>query len=320
MKNKIFYLMHKNIKVLKVEILLYYQTLTFGNIEIINKKHLPIILKDEKGDLIKWFKNRFYDTKTNEIFKILDLINYNQNDKNLKSLYTLSFINYCVSLNDNYWFNPEEEYIIENSIPTRGDIDDFIIKPTTWENINYFNKKFDTAIGDIIEKVYYKQIRDFDDKLDYKTPDLLMFGSKNKRYIIEDNEIYVKKFANKKHLDKCFQIYEKLKEIKSPFILEQEFNFEKEYVKSKFFLNKDEDYVESFEIVIPFMNQYKNQDDYKFLKQCAIKLGCPRHEINKYFKTIKCLEKELGIKYDNTNIGFIVDSNTNKIKRCAPIR
>ena len=147
-----------------------------------------------------------------------------------------------------------------------------------------------------------------------------MFGSKNKRYIIEDNEIYVKKFANKKHLDKCFKIYEKLKEMKSPFILEQEFNFEKEYVKSKFFLNKDEDYVESFEIVMPFMNQYKNQDDYKFLKQCAIKLGCPRHEINKYFKTIKRLEKELGIKYDNTNIGFIVDSNTNKIKRCAPIR
>lgn len=320
MKNKIFYLMHKNIKVLKVEILLYYETLTFENIEIINKEHLPIILKDEKSDLIKWFKNRFYDTKTNEIFRILDFINYNQNNKNLKSLYTLSFANHCVSLNDNYWFNPEKEYIIENSISTRKHIDDFIIKPTTWENINYFNKKFDTTIGDIIEKVYYKQIRDFDDKLDYKTPDLLMFGSKNKRYIIKGDKIYVKKFANKKHLDKCFQIYKKLKEFKSPFVLEQEFNFEKEYVTSKFFLNKDEDYVESFEIVMPFMSQYKNQDNYKFLKQCAIKLGCPRREINKYFKTIKRLEKELKIKYDNTNIGFIIDSNTNKIKRCAPIR
>lgn len=305
--NYIFYLMHLSKKVIKFKFVIHSGKIQITNFKILNKKLIPYGANKNFKD---WIKNRIINNTDSFYFKIENLITNFYSVKNNDIILLKTLEKYGISPLDNYWFNPVKKYKI-----LKEDIDEIILIPNKYKNIKHMKLSISYSLGDFIENLANNNIPIYSQQ-DFITQDLYLIGKKPKRIINNDNILYVRKFLNQEQIEKNLKINNFLMKNFPQYALKIKAG--NNYIDSLYFLKNNEEYLSCYNLLLNYSNKYNNEEKIDFIKKIAIDSGLTEKEALYYFKMIKIIDKKFGL--DDTNIGFIIDSNTNKIKRCAPIR
>ena len=305
--NYTFYLMHLNKKVIKFKFVIHSGKIQITKFKVLNKKLIPYGADTNFKD---WIKNRIINNTDSFYFKIENLITNFYSVKNNDIILLKTLEKYGISPLDNYWFNPVKKYKI-----LKEDIDEIILMPTKYKNIKHMKLSISYSLGDFIENLANNNIPIYSQQ-DFITQDLYLIGKKPKRIINNDNILYVRKFLNQKQIEKNLKINNFLMKNFPQYALKIKVG--NNYIDSLYFLENNEEYLSCYNLLLNYLGKYNNEEKIDFIKKIAIDSGLTEKEALYYFEMIKIIDEKFGL--DDTNIGFIVDSNTNKIKRCAPIR
>lgn len=169
-----YFLMHKN------EIVALCNG--FKIIKLFNDKRLPygISNNDNIYMLDKWFASRKIPENRNNVSSIknaLDKLNIKFSD--------FPFLNYGLSLTDNYWFYPLKENFI--TIMSKIKFKKYEKELPKYENINYFENDFNDKL---IQSIIYRTPVDKDMLI---TPDSTTGGTNQKYWVIRNGKRFLAK-------------------------------------------------------------------------------------------------------------------------------
>jgi len=148
--------------------------------DIYDLEYAPFSIKNEREDrrikeFNNWFNDRAIPANRDNAKQLLELLGVS----NVKELINQD---YALSVTDQYWFKPEKE-------------------ETTWEEINYFDKSYDSLI--FAEATFGKEagssLKQSKSENSYKTPNNTTNGQLRKVWIKNNEENYLYKAAGSIH-------------------------------------------------------------------------------------------------------------------------
>ena len=284
------YLMHKDKMVAKFNL---YKNKPFEFIDIYDENELPIGLRGNihfaSNNLMAWHSRRCIPNGRLNIKEIEQAL------ENYGSIDEVSLSSFGLSLNDTYWYKPENSEL-------------------SWDTINFRDNEFNESLFELetIDKILNPNM----------SPDFRTNGALNKMWIISDgrpcliksgdidgitnnsgilaaNEIVASQIATLLGLDAVEYLKLNLN------------GFETNYCISECFINYDEDFVTGNDL----LDQFNSKDSNKLYKFIGEKCGF-NDELDKMIVLDVLLHNQ---DRHEDNYGIILDANTGDIKRFAPI-
>lgn len=287
-----YYLMHKDIKVLKLDIN------SDGEInkivEIYDINHMPYstnrdINKKDSTLLKMWWKERTIPLSRNEYENIINTIN--------KKPLELVIESHGLSLNDQYWIKKEDEEL-------------------AYDDISFFSNEFSDDLGDIL----IGKTKDIDN-ISYYSPDSTSTGDLKKRWkVVGGHKVLLK--AGSKPFQ--YEIFNEIIASKIMSLLSFEhidYSFFKDetgiYCLSRNFVNYNEDFVTAYQLY----NSKKvdnNTSIYNHLISIYKDLNIDNYKT--YLNQMLFIDYIVGnVDRHLNNFGVIRDAKTLKFIRIAPI-
>lgn len=281
-----YLLMHKDIKVLKIEIGKDNQIKRI--IDTYDFKHMPFASKDLLT-LKKWWNERSIPLSRDE---------YKNITKSLPNDDSLSLVvkSHALSLNDQYWIKKEDEFII-------------------YDDISFFSNAFDEDIGNALFGKLKKK------RISYYSPDSTSIGNLKKRWLVVDGKKCLLKAGTKPYQYEIFSeiIASKIMDILNINHIPYRFYKTKDniYCLSENFISYNEDFVSAHQLY----NSKKKDNkvsSFEHLLSIYDELNIPNYrcEIDKMFFIdflIGNIDRHLN------NFGVIRDAKTLEFIRVAPI-
>lgn len=278
--------MHKDIKVLKIEIGKDNQIKRI--IDTYDFKHMPFASKDLLT-LKKWWNERSIPLSRDE---------YKNITKSLPNDDSLSLVvkSHALSLNDQYWIKKEDEFII-------------------YDDISFFSNAFDEDIGNALFGKLKKK------RISYYSPDSTSIGNLKKRWLVVDGKKCLLKAGTKPYQYEIFSeiIASKIMDILNINHIPYRFYKTKDniYCLSENFISYNEDFVSAHQLY----NSKKKDNkvsSFEHLLSIYDELNIPNYrcEIDKMFFIdflIGNIDRHLN------NFGVIRDAKTLEFIRVAPI-
>ncbi|WP_276897486.1 protein kinase [Dialister micraerophilus] len=169
-----FYLLHKNIKVLKMKIDFDFKICKITS--ILNEEHLPLNMLERKTklnlELNRFIKNRIIPKSRPNLKEI-------QKKYKTDDAFDLAMQSYMISIADHYWVCPEEK-----------------IEELKWEKINFYKNNFKS---DLLFVASFDTEKNIEEKINEinKTPNTSNNGSLPQMWIKEKNKIFLLKAGRK---------------------------------------------------------------------------------------------------------------------------
>lgn len=293
-------LLHKNIPVLKFIVKDDFHF--FNIVEVYDEKHIPLGILNEKTksiDNIKfssWWKNRTIPSDRKNLDKALELLKVSSKEELLQKTH-------CLNVTDHYWVQKNNENLL-------------------WENINFFDNKFDNTIGEFL---LLKKERTFSQD-SFNCPDFFTEGLLPKKWIYKNNEIYLLKGTNSTFQQEPFNeavttyICQKLKIPHVKYDISVLINDDDEpeyYSLCKNFVNKENEFITAYDIVNT-KKRLNNESVYQHFVKCCNLLGIKNFE--KDLQQMMCLDFIMA----NTdrhlrNFGFLRNPDTLEWIGLAPV-
>ena len=329
----LFYLMHKNDKIALLNVRIGYDAFSITEVrEIYNKKMMPLITYKKRysksleicGDLIDWYRSRYFDVDRENFWAVSNQLSMNYNNRATDIMYAVSFFTYGSSMLDSYWFNPVETLTIDfgEYIPK------LTLNPTTWEYVDFRNKNWSDEVGNMFEDSIMLNPYDFKPirYVNLDSPDIALSGHYTKRWVIINNELYIKKIYpnTEKGIQLCEDQIKRAQYIKNInpelYIEYIQDDKNKNICYCKNFLKENEEFISPFCVLMWNIKGANEDNGVEVIQKNAIKLGCNKKLIKEYNAAIKAVNEYFNIdKNDLNNMGFIIDVKTNKIIKPAPI-
>lgn len=265
-------------------------------VSILDFDALPIILKGQSDEekynisiekINKWFQKRLIPDKREFYDKVKNYLNEDEINKQ-----------HFASLNDQYWImrQPADK----------------------WKNINFFNNKFSEDIG----RLFFAPNLVDKNNINYNSPDFSTNGCLRKRWIKNNDGIYLIKAGSKKLKQ------EPLNEVLASIMLEylNIVDFVKyDYIidsmemcsRCKNFINENEEFVPAEYFYITTKKSSENVTIYEHLLE-----SCEKYEIDAKSQIDSMIAIDFLIGNNDRhlgNFGFVKNVETGKIIRFAPL-
>ncbi len=132
--------------------------ITFGDIKIndfdvIDQKLLPVMIKNmpNKERMFElWWRDRTIPVGRREYYNLIRLlfqISFRERPLMTNAIFIVSLLSYGQTLEDKYWFNPEQEMNVPCFRLSGGGMDDILLEPKQFEEIDFFKNKFDLSLS-----------------------------------------------------------------------------------------------------------------------------------------------------------------------------
>lgn len=329
-----FYLMHLEEKCLYIEADVNFERIDINEVDVISENLMPVMMKnipDKRRSFKAWWKMRSIPSGRREYYNLMraffEIPSMQRPMVNETSL-LLSLLSYGQSVTDKYWINPEKESLIPLFKFTNGAVEDYIFKPTTFADIDYYTHSFTNELDK-----FFLISSQRDHIKTYQTPSLNLNGNVQKYWIEEDGDFYLIKYLysveelnNNEFIinDFLWENYRDLARLLSPYKKDIK-DFDKyadinkpfNCIKSKNFVDKDTEFIPASEIV--YVSGGTGGDVYEMLAEGCDILGI--RDLDYLLEVSDEIEYKFGIKEDRSfdNFGFIRDAKTRVFLRPAPL-
>jgi len=327
--------MHLDEKVAFISTEMSFTDLQILEFDVIEPKLLPIMIKNMpfQGKAFKeWWANRTVPVKRREFYnliRILCKIPFKERPFMNEAIFFLSLISFGQSLTDKYWFNPETEILIPFMKYTNNFLEDYLLTPKNFEDIDYFTNKFDNTLN----KYFIDSRSGHLESVSYLTPSINTNGNIQKYWDIIDNQFFLMKYLyninelnfneivindylSKHYGDLSNKIY-LFKKNATNFdeLAEKEKSFT--LVASKCFVEEHTEFIPASEIIFATGKVYEDVYD-MYYEGCEM-LGIQNPEYPLLVSNEINLNFGIQEERDFSNFGFIRDARSRVFLKPAPL-
>jgi hypothetical protein len=311
-------LMYKDNKVFDFSFVVYNFNLQIDKItKIYNNDLIPIALKTQKN-INEWIRCRCFSNLTPKyndiIYCLCGMPNFISN-RIYGAQTALSLFSYGANLTDKYWINPQDPIVFYSDIEDKGYLDEKIIYPTTYSQINFFTKP-NVAID--FGKVFLQYCNPQILVTDFRTPEICTNGTSKKRWILQNDKYFLQKLSHT--TDERITFLDFLKEINPQIVPNYQikeikldgFTKKQTIIETECFTTNDTELITAYDIILSTPPKTNNLFD--LFKQNYFKISNDALKIEEICYTLEKYKEKT--KKDITqfdNFGFIKNTNTKEI-------